>query len=206
MESIFLLQKQLGALPPTCTAPGMPGETNTDVDGNEPLLEVSRAMADLVTIAFACDITRVVSFMQSGGVGGTVYHMTGATTEEHGLSHEPGGQELVHKAVVFNMECFAYLLQKLQAQTEGAGNLLDSSVILLGSDCAEGLSHSCFDQPIIVAGRGGGALKSGIHYRSPNGENTSDILLSCLQVFDPAATEVGSAEGYSNTPCSAIKA
>jgi len=206
MQSIFQLQKQLGALPPVCTEPGMPGETNEDFEGKEPLLEVSHAMADLVTIAFACDITRVVSFMQSGGVGGTVYHMTGATTEEHGLSHEPGGQELVHKAVVFNMECFAYLLGKLQEQTEGGSNLLENSVILLGSDCAEGLTHSSFDQPIIVAGRGGGTLKSGIHYRSPNQENTSDILLSCLQVFDPGATEVGSAEGYSNTPCAAMKA
>ena len=57
------------------------------------------------------------------------------------------------------------------------------------------------------AGRGGGALTHpGIHYRSGGDENTSDILLTCLQVFDPTATEVGSAQGLSTTPLSALEA
>lgn len=207
MQSMLQLEKQIGALPPVCTIPGMPTQTNDDVDGNEPLEAVSKAMADLIVAAFTCDVTRVASFQQSGSVGGTIYYMTGATSEEHGLSHEPGGQELVHQAVVFNMQCFAYLLEGLEAAGEGAGNLLDNSCILLGSDCAEGLSHSCFDQPIIVAGRGGGALvHPGIHYRSQSGENTSDILLTCLQTVAPEAAEVGGAEGYSNTAFGAIKA
>jgi hypothetical protein len=126
--------------------------------------------------------------------------MTGATTEEHGLSHEPGGQELVHKAVVFNMECFAYLLERLQATQIGEGNLLDQSIVYLGSDCSEGLSHSTFDQPIIVAGGGGGAFKTpGIHYRSSSDENISDVLLRMIQVFQPDATVAGSNEGESST-------
>jgi hypothetical protein len=205
LESIYQLQKQIQALPPTCTIPEAPGSTNEDVGGNEPLEEVSKVMADLVVAAFVCDVTRVVSFMQSGGVGSTIYHMTGATTEEHGLSHEPGGQELIHKAVVFNMGCFAYLLEKLKGTSEGGGNVLDNSCILLGSDCAEGITHSCFDQPIIVAGGGGGVLKyPGVHYRSPSGENTTDILISCLRTLDPSVNEAGSAEGYSSSACAAI--
>lgn len=207
LESIFQLQKQILALPPACTIPEMPGSTNSDEGGKEPLEEVSKVMADLVAVAFRCDVTRVVSFMQSGSVGGTIYHMTGASSEEHGLSHEPEQQELIHKAVVFNMECFAYLLEKLKETPEGDGNLLDNSCILLGSDCSEGLTHSTFDQPIIVAGGGGGALKTpGVHYRSPSKENSTDILISCLKTLDPEITEAGSAEGYSNTPCGAILA
>jgi hypothetical protein len=207
LESIFQIQKQIKAIPPVCTAPVKPGEANKDMNGKEPLAEVSRAMADLVTIAWACDITRVVSFMQSGGVGGTVYHMTGATTEEHGLSHEADGQELVHQAVVFNIDCFAYLLEKLKAQPEGDGNLLDNACILLGSDCAEGISHSSFDQPIIVAGRAGGALKyPGIHYRSPSKENTSDILLTIRKIFAPDAKSIGADQGYSDKPFAGLKA
>lgn len=208
MESILQLQKQISALPPACTIPADPGVTNKDDDlGHEPLEEVSKVMADLVAMAFTCDVTRVVSFHQSGSVGGTVYHMTGTESEEHGLSHEEGGHELIHKAVVFNMGCFAYLLEKLKSVGEGDGHLLDRSIVLLGSDCAEGYTHSCVDQPIIVAGRAGGALKyPGVHYRSPNGENTSDILLTCLQALAPEVTEVGSEQGYSNTPCQALKA
>jgi len=207
MEGLYQLQKQIQALPPTCMIPPAPTQTNDDVDGNEPLEEVSKVMADLVTAAFVCDVTRVASFMQSGGVGSTIYHMTGAISEEHGLSHEPGGQELIHKAVVFNIGCFAYLLERLKAMPEGAGNLLDNSCILLGSDCSEGITHGCKDQPCIVAGRGGGALTyPGVHYRSTSDENSTDILVSCLKTLDPSVSEAGSAEGYSNKACGAILA
>lgn len=207
MESIYLLQKQILAIPPVCTKPGDPTQTNKDTNGDEPLEAVSKAMADIIAIAFACDLTRVVSLQQSGSVGGTVYWMTGATSEEHGLTHDAAQQELVHKSVVFNMECFAYLLEKLKGTQEASGNLLDNSVVYLGSDAAEGITHSCFDQPIIVAGRGGGDLVyPGVHYRSPSKENTTDILLSVLKTVDPTATEVGADQGYSNTPCDALKA
>jgi hypothetical protein len=207
VEGLYQLQKQIQALPPTCMIPPAPTQTNDDVDGNEPLEEVSKVMADLVTAAFVCDVTRVASFMQSGGVGSTIYHMTGAISEEHGLSHEPGGQELIHKAVVFNIGCFAYLLERLKAMPEGAGNLLDNSCILLGSDCSEGITHGCKDQPCIVAGRGGGALTyPGVHYRSTSDENSTDILVSCLKTLDPSVSEAGSAEGYSNKACGAILA
>ena len=200
LDSIAQLQSQISALPPACTAPTMPTETNDDQDGKEPLEAVSKVMADLVTLAWKCDITRVASWHQSGSVGGTVYWMTGATTEEHGLSHDTAGQELVHQAVVFNMGCFANLLETLEAAKEPDGSsLLDHSVVMLGSDCAEGLSHSSFDQPCILAGGGGGALKTGMHYRSPDGANLSNVLVSVLKAFDPSATEVGADEGYSNT-------
>ena len=205
------LRKQIEAIPPACTMPGAPTQTNEDVDGNEPLEEVSHAMADLVALAWACDVTRVVSWQQSGSVGGTVYQMTGATTEEHGLSHEPGGQELIDAAVTFNMGCFAYLCEKLASITEGDGqNVLQNSAIMVVSDCAQGITHSSYDVPFLVAGNGGGALKSDLHYRSSNDRNaaanSTDVLLSLLQVFDPSATEAGAAEGYSNTPLSVIKA
>ncbi len=34
--------------------------------------------------------------------------------------------------------------------------------------------------------------------------NTSDVLLTCLQAFDPTATEVGSGAPRSTTPLTAI--
>ncbi len=210
IDSVSQLRQQIAALPPTCTKPGPPTQTNEDVNGNEPLEEVAHAMADLIALAWSCDLTRVATWQQSGSVGGTVYWMTGATTEEHGLSHEPGGQELIHGAVVFNMSCVAYLLEKLRDTPEGSGNLLDNSAIVVVSDCAQGLTHSNWDMPFVVAGKGGGALESDLHFRSSNdksqGKNTSDILLSVLQAVDPTATEVGADEGYSSTPLSEIKA
>ena len=60
LDSISQLQKQIQALPPVCTKPGVPTETNTDAgNGDEPLEAVSNVMAALVALAWSCDITRV---------------------------------------------------------------------------------------------------------------------------------------------------
>lgn len=207
LSSVAQLEKQILTVAPLCPIPAAPTETNADdALGNEPMWEVCQAMSDLVAYAFTCDITRVVSFMQSGGFDHAVYWMTGTTIEEHSLTHQIGQEELVHQAVLFNMQCFAYLLEKLKSTAEGSGNLLDNCCVLLGSDCGDGATHAAFDMPIIVAGRAGGALKyPGLHHRSMAMDNTSDILLTCLRTVVPGATEVGGAEGYSNTPCTAIQ-
>jgi hypothetical protein len=74
----------------------------------------------------------------------------------------------------------------------------------MSSDCAEGWSHTINAQPVIVAGGGGGYLKKpGIHFKG-NGANPSDILLTCVQAFDPTHTEIGGGDPYSNTPFKAI--
>lgn len=203
LENIKQLQSQIEALPPACTKPTEPGQENKDVDGNEPLEEINAVMADLVAFAFQCDQTRVATWQQSGSVGGTVYWMTGTQTNEHSLSHEDGGQELIHQAVLFNMTCFNTLLKRLRDTPVGTSNLLEQSCILLGSDASEGQSHDIYDQPIIVAGRGGGVLKTDQHIRTDR-RNTSDILLSCAQVMDPTTSEVGGGPGKSTTPFEGI--
>jgi hypothetical protein len=208
LASVAVLEKQVLAVPPVCPVPPTPTETNKDdAMGNEPLQSVSHAMSDLIAYAFSCDVTRVASFMQSGGFDHCVFWMTGTSVEEHTLTHQVGMEELVHQAVLFNMQCFAYLLNKLKSTPEGTGNLLDRCCILFGSDCGDGSLHSANDMPIIVAGKAGGALQyPGIHYRSPSLENTSDVLLTCLQTFVPTATQVGANEGLSTTPLAVIKA
>ena len=121
--------------------------------------------------------------------------------------HDTAQNEGVDAATIHTVGAFAYLLKRLKETPEGDGNLLDNSCLLLGSDAASGYTHAVFDQPCIVAGKGGGALKHpGIHYRSPSQENTSDILLACLRTVVPDAAQVGSDIGLSTTPCAPILA
>jgi hypothetical protein len=205
LESVGNLQKQIAAVPPACALPGEPLETNVDVAGVEPLSAVNKAMNGLLAYAFTCDITRAASVIFSSAIGSTIFYEAGAKEEHHNLTHGMD-QEIVHKAVVFTMGCFAHLLETLKATPDGTGNLLDNSVVFCASDCAEGATHELKDQPMLVAGRGGGALTHpGIHYRS-GGENTSDVVLACLKAAVPEATEIGSGVGYSKTPCAALKA
>ncbi len=207
LSSIDQIRSQIDALAPLCEIPPMTTQSNDDVDGQEQLRAVNQAMSDLIVMAFACDVTRIVSVQFSGSVGYTVFNEAGATLGHHDMTHDAGMNDMVDATTVWTMEQLAVLLEGLMNQTEGGGNLLDSAVLLASSDAASGLTHSTDDMPIIVAGGGGGTLTHpGIHYRSPSGENTSDILLAMLKCVVPDATEVGSANGYSNTPLAPLLA
>lgn len=204
-ESVAVLQEQIAALPPACELPSQPSATNEDVDGVEPMPEVARAMADLIVHAFRCDLTRVASYMLTGGVGHAVYSHLGHTTEQHFMSHAPVTYaDELNATIVWNMEQFAYLLTRLRDTEEGAHNILHNSVVVMGSDCGEGWSHATYDQPVVIAGRAGGRLTTGFHYRSPNNENLSDVLLAAVKAAAPKVTEIGDEDGYSNRPHPAL--
>ena len=179
LDSVDRLQGQINALPPVCVVPTLPTEANVDVAGREPMEAVSRAMSDLLVYALTCDLTRVASYMLSPGVGHSVYHFLGNLNEQHSLSHDPVGSAVpLHNSIVWNMEQFAYLLERMKAATDGERNLLDSSVVLLGSDCSEGWSHAIDNMAVVVAGGGGGGLRvPGGHLKSKTNRSLSDILL-----------------------------
>ena len=207
LSSVEQIRKQIDALAPECMQPGMPVNENSDFEGKEPLDEVNQIMADLLVEAFRCDITRIGSYQYTGSVGYTVFHMLGQSMGHHDLTHDTNFNDAVDATTVHTIEAFGYLLKRLKETPEGDGNLLDNSCLILGSDAASGYTHDVFNQPCIVAGKGGGALKHpGINYASPSKENTSDILLACLQSVVPEATQIGGDIGLSTTPCAAIKA
>ncbi|MEM6990445.1 MAG: DUF1552 domain-containing protein [Myxococcota bacterium] len=207
LSSVAQLRSQIEAAPPVCTLPPEPGSGNDDVAGDEPMEEVNALMSDLLALAFSCDITRVASIQYTGSVSYAVFHMLGQSMGHHDMTHEGAQNENVDAATIFTIGQFAYLLEALMNADEGGQNLLDNSCLILSSDAASGLTHDVFDQPCIVAGGGGGALvHPGIHYASPNRENNSDILLSCLQTVCPEATSAGGGIGESTTPLSAIQA
>jgi hypothetical protein len=214
LTAISEARSRILALPPTvtsaCVKPAAITETNQDVNGAEQIEKVSNLMADMLAIAWACDLNRVATLQFSGSVGYHTYtEISGGQPRdtEHGLSHDNNQQDKVHDAVVFTMRNFAYFLDKLQKTPDGTGNVLDRSCILCTSDLAEGLSHSSTDYPILVAGGAGGALKTpGVHVRSTSGENTSDVLLACMQAIGTGLTNVGVDEGASSNPCRAILA
>jgi hypothetical protein len=209
LSSIRALENQIVAIeeappPPSgCVAPEHPG----DMQGASKT-QIATAMADLLALSLACDQSRVFSIMYSGSVSLTVYGEVGASTEHHGLSHDEGGdQPTVHAITTFIIGHLGLFLEKLKDTPEGDGNLLDNCAILASSDCAEGQPHSIDDYPIVIAGRAGGALvHPGVHYRSTNRENTSNVLLTLAQAMDLELDAFGNGPGRSTTTVDALKA
>jgi len=214
LQGISELEKKIKALPPVCTVPSKPDETNESMNGPEALILVNQIMSDLVGYAFTCDVTRVASVLLVGGAATTILYdiyQAGEQVQTHHLNtHNPDPavqNGAVHNGVVYQMARFADFLATLKAKVDPTGeSLLDNTIVYFSSDCSEGWNHSVQDQPMIVAGRGGGYLKpQSVHYTS-NAGNPTDVLLTLLRKFDPAASSVGAAEPMSTTPFTDILA
>ncbi len=207
LTAISEVRAQILALPPVvtsaCVKPNTPTQSNNDVAGVEPYEAVNKVMSDLLALAFACDLTRVATYQFSGSVGGQCFKALSPNSprdNEHALTHDAAAQGQVEDGIRFTMQSFAYTLNAMKKSIEGTGNVLDSSCVLCTSDVSEGLDHSIDDYPILVAGKAGGALNAGIHVRG-TGQNTTNVLLSCMQaVIGPQITTAGAAQGLSTTP------
>jgi hypothetical protein len=212
MENVRSIENRLvgttgGTTSMSCRLPTKPGPVGGS-NSKENLEEATKMMSDLIAMALACDLTRVFSMMYSGPTNSTVFWQVNATTGHHALTHdEPDDQPLVHACTTFTMQCLADLLQSLKNIPEGAGNVLDNTVIIGSSDVSDGKLHSLTDYPLVVAGKGGGFLKyPGVHYRSANKENTSTVLFSVLRAAGLQLTEFGAGGGLVSASCAAIEA
>jgi hypothetical protein len=211
LEGIHELEAKLAAAAPACALPPKPIETNPMGNGDEPLTSVNEAMSDLLVYALACDITRVASMLFIGGASITTFSDLNQVFPHHFNTHDKTKQDLVHEGVLYIMRHLAYLLEKMKDTVDPTGqNLLDTGIVYVASDCAEGLTHSIARQPIVLAGHGRNKLVfPGIHYQAapaPGGAgNTSDVLLTVLQAFDPTAESVGGDVCVSTTPLTDIR-
>ncbi len=219
-QGLSELEQKITAMPPTCDLPPQPTHQNNESVNNEQLVLTNQLMSELIAFAFVCDITRVASNLFLPLAGEAVLSEAeggGAGTTHHVLSHQ-GGEDY-HRCIVFIMERFAEMISILgQTQDIDGSSLLDSTIIYGSSDCSIGWTHSIRRHPIILAGTGRGYLAHpGIHYQSvasndPNeynaatAGNTSDVLLSVLQAFDPSATSVGGGDSMSDSPLTQILA
>jgi hypothetical protein len=142
-----------------------------------------RLMADLLVLAFQCDLTRIVTFVLANDGSNRSYRTVGVSDGHHDLSHHGGDtakQEKIQKINQFHTAQLAYLLQKLKAIPEGTGSLLDHSMILYGSGISDGNAHAHDDLPILIAGKANGTIKTGRHVRVPKETPLTNLYLSML--------------------------
>ena len=161
-----------------------------DRAGRTPMKERARVVADLVSMAFACDLTRVASIWYSDPVSNVLYE--GMEAGHHKLTHdEPGDQVQVDQIVREIMGSLSDTLDSFKAIEEGDSTLLDHSVTLAMTDVSYGRTHALHDYPILLAGSCGGALKTGIHHRFENAENACQVPLSIMQAMGIAQNQFG---------------
>lgn len=144
--------------------------------------EKTKVMCDLMVLAFQCDLTRVATFMLGNARSDRVYDFLGLTSGHHTYSHHQhhaDNHAALAKIDRWEMEQFSYLLQRMKSVREGEATLLDNSLVYFGSEVADGNSHGHSDMPVVLAGRGGGAVTPGRHVRY-SGKPIANLFTSML--------------------------
>ncbi len=196
------------------------------------LIPLGRTYMDLTAMGLICDVSRVygLEVTQSNpnmsftwpGVGVDNTPVPDGAQGLHRLAHASAGTEdrvLFSKVTKTYCELYAYLLAKLDAVKDGAGTLLDNSVVMMANaygDNAqrhEGKDHSWENAQYVIAGSGGGFYKGG-RIIDCGGRSHTQVLGSLLEYFgidrSPAASAPGDGEfgdpGYSYETLPGLKA
>ena len=161
---------------------GIPGE----------MTDHMRLMADLLALAFQTDMTRVSTFMVARDGGNRAYRWLGVSEGHHSLSHHGRRKEnieQIRKIDRYHVEQFAYFLERLKGIREGDGTLLDHCMVMMGSGISDGDRHNHNDLPVLLAGKGGGAITPGRHVTYDRDTPLCNLYLSMLDAAGAKGVE-----------------
>lgn len=230
-QEIRALEQRVAAIPPvssgSCTVLGDPGPdpaiggdnagsgsgdigTNTGYSGEN---ERARLLADLIHMAFVCDLTRVATLQ----ITTFQSHMnvtqvstdfgTPIRADLHEVGHNGDantrGQLPVSLMLRWHVDIYAHLLSKLKSTMEGATSVLDNSAVIFlpegghGTQLNDGVSefatHSVERMMMLIAGRAGG-LSPGQHVDGQGAHPVSG-LISAMQAAGYSGDRLGEVSG-----------
>jgi len=143
--------------------------------------EYMQVMCDLNVLAFQTDTTRVSTYIGSTP-NGVSYPELGFDDEHHSQTHHNNEADKLGKVAAitaFNIAQFAHMVKKMHGLREGEGTLLDNCIMMWGSGLEDGNKHARENLPFILAGKGGGSLKTGRFLAGTQG-NQGDLLTTLL--------------------------
>ncbi len=205
LESVRDLEKGLGnfsadlAAAPACGKMLPPAGGASFVARVNDMPKVSRLFSDVMALALGCNLTRVISMMWGGGESAEPVDFIGMK-DWHGVSHgDPTGlpgQQITRMQAYLAGEV-VYLVEKLRAMGEGNGSLLDSTVVVFGTQNGNTNQvnfaredHPRYNAPMVLAGRCGGALRPGSLIDCA-GANHNDVYLALSRAFGLTVPTVG---------------
>jgi hypothetical protein len=152
---------------------------------------------EMVALAFQTGQTRVASMRMIKEASMRTFPSINVDEAYHPLSHHgenPDKQDKLRRVQTWQMERFAKFAQKLQSIKEGDHNLLDTSMILYGSNLGNSDLHNCTQLPTLLIGKGGN-FKGGQHIAAPKDTPLANVLLTMSQRAGLNAEHFGDATG-----------
>jgi hypothetical protein len=167
------------------------------LDGNN-IINRARQHYDVMYLALLTDSTRLITY--SVGDSNAVATLPGVSMNYHDLSHHGQEPEKLKQLGIIESEhvkAIGDFVRRLKGTAEGESNLLQRSMILVGSHMHSG-GHDNRNLPIILAG---GNFRHGQHlaFDSDNNVPLSNLYVSMLQQLgleiDRFATSTGRLTG-----------
>ena len=163
---------------------------NTNMPDDLPLLY------DLIILALQTHSTRIAT-LEIGGDFESRYF--GINSGYHSLSHHGKKEDKIKDLLVLElhqMVHFARFLQKMKAQIDQQGSLLDNTMVLFGSGMGNANAHTNLNLPIILAG---GGYPHGQYKQLPtkglNKKPLCNLYLKLLQDFGVETDTFGMSSG-----------
>jgi hypothetical protein len=158
--------------------------------------DIFDAQIDILARAVVTGITRVAT-IQAGSADGNVTDPVGGGLPHHNTSH--GSPELFAQCQQWYATKFLRLLQALDVPDplDPGRTVLHNSVVLLMSECMP-VGHESNSVPVLLAGRAGGALRSG--YVDLKGATNLALMQTVLQLCG-----AGSAPHFGGTTFSELR-
>lgn len=158
LSSIRDLERAVASLPPDYQKVTPPDE---DFDMKD-WPRVAKLQSDLLAYALATRQTRVASYMLTKCQGLARFPWLGLTAaRHHDYTHKDGkapgemgmeGQRILRDINRWHVEEFAYLVAKLKSMPEGAGTVLDNSLLVFVHEHAEAGPHKSDGHITLIAG------------------------------------------------------
>lgn len=160
-----------------------------------------RTMCDLMYLAFQTDSTRLATYMLSAMNGNTsnAFPKALGLGTQHELAHsagKPGGFPRQGRWNQCLIENLARFLQRLAETPEGDGNMLDNTLILLGTSNSR--THNNHNDPLVFAGGRNMGIEHGqylTYNRDGNDAPMSNLLFTILNRMGVAETGFSDSTG-----------
>jgi Protein of unknown function (DUF1552) len=158
-----------------------------------------KLMTDMITVAFQADMTRVVTFLVTREGSSRAYREIGIPDGHHPLTHHrnlPDLMEKVSQINAYHMQQFSQWVTKLKATRDGDRSLLDNSMIVYGAGLSDGNRHLHEDLPTLIAGKAGGAFKTGRRIVARRETPMCNLHLTMMDRMGVHMEEFGDSTGH----------
>ncbi len=170
---------------------------NAPLGAPDDFTELLDVQFEMMALGWRTNQTRITTLRLAREATMRVYGMVNVSDAFHPLSHHGEKEDAFQKLLRiqnYHTVRMAKFADRLKSMKEGSGTVLDSSVVLFGSNMANSDRHNQDPIPQVIIGKGGG-IKGGQHLHYPQDTPHSNILLTVAQRAGAPVQRIGDSTG-----------